>query len=261
MKMEDNDVRQLFFCSTEIRVGNGVSTPFWEARWLEDTAPKDLAPNLFNIAKFKSRSVSKELLNSNWIRNLGNVDSETLVEEFTMLFMALSNINLNDQQDTKTWRWTPNGKYTVASAYERQFCGSIALFPAGIIWKAATESKCKFFVWLVLHDRVLTSHNLIKRNWPCNPDCPLCLCFHETNVHLITDCNFTEAVWNLAQHHDLPPYATMSHQGGPEGWVRFISSSGTKNEKRKKLGLLFTFWWGICKARKNVIFSDVSGGI
>jgi hypothetical protein len=50
--------RQLFFASTVIQVRNGKSTPFWEARWLQGAAPKDLAPNLYKIAKFKSRMVN-----------------------------------------------------------------------------------------------------------------------------------------------------------------------------------------------------------
>jgi hypothetical protein len=161
--MEDVTVRQLFFYSTHVWVGNDKNTPFWEARCFEGIAPKDLAPNLFKIARYKRRSVRKEFYNDNWIRNLGNIDLEILIEEFTKLFMTLSNVTLNDQQDIISWRWTPDGKYIVASAYACQFRGAITLFPAGMIWKDISEPKCKFFVWLTLHDRVLTAHNMIKR--------------------------------------------------------------------------------------------------
>jgi hypothetical protein len=44
-------------------VGNGKTTPFWESRWLQGAAPKDLAPSLFEIARFKKRYVSTELSN------------------------------------------------------------------------------------------------------------------------------------------------------------------------------------------------------
>ncbi|GJN06929.1 hypothetical protein PR202_ga24706 [Eleusine coracana subsp. coracana] len=36
----------------------------------------------------------------------------------------------------------------------------------------------------------------MKRNWPCNVNCSLCYCMPETTPHLLTECNFTEAVWN-----------------------------------------------------------------
>jgi hypothetical protein len=155
-----------------------------------------------------------------------------MIEEFTMLFMALSNVTLNDQQDIISWRWTPDGKYTVASVYAYQFRGAISLFPTGIIWKAISKPKCKFFVWLTLHDRVLTAHNMIKRHWPCNPDCPLCLCCYETIVHLLTQCNYLEAVWNLvAQRKHLPSFTIMAQQGGPLGWVGFLYASGSRKDR------------------------------
>jgi hypothetical protein len=53
MKME------LFLCSTMVTVGNGKNTPFWKTRWLDGVAPKDLAPHLFSIARYKGRSVHR----------------------------------------------------------------------------------------------------------------------------------------------------------------------------------------------------------
>jgi hypothetical protein len=47
IKVVDPINRQLFFSSTWIQVGNGKTTPFWEAKWLFGAAPKELAPNLF----------------------------------------------------------------------------------------------------------------------------------------------------------------------------------------------------------------------
>jgi hypothetical protein len=67
-------------------------TPFWEAKWLDGAAPKYLAPNIYQFAHFKSRSVHDELRSSNWIKNLGNIDSTPLIEEFTLLFMALASV-------------------------------------------------------------------------------------------------------------------------------------------------------------------------
>jgi hypothetical protein len=53
-------------------VGNDNNTPFWESRWLNGQAPKQLAPNLYQAAKFKTRSVYTELKTHNWIKNLRN---------------------------------------------------------------------------------------------------------------------------------------------------------------------------------------------
>jgi hypothetical protein len=59
--------------------------------------------------------------------------------------------------------------------------------------KPKTKPKCQFFAWLATHNKALTIDNLMKKNWPCNPNCALCYCVPETNNHLI-ECNFTRAV-------------------------------------------------------------------
>jgi hypothetical protein len=94
-----------------------------------------------------------------------------------------------------------------------------------------------FFVWLVLHNRVLTSDNMIIKNWPCNPICSLCSCLHETTSHILTECNFTEATWNLvAPKFGLLGYYTISHTSNPEGWIRVLAGSGSAVDKKSKIG-------------------------
>jgi hypothetical protein len=60
--------------------------------------------------------VQKDLQNSNWIRNQYNIDNEEQLDEFVMLFMAISEINLTNQKDNFFWKLTANGKYSVALA-------------------------------------------------------------------------------------------------------------------------------------------------
>jgi hypothetical protein len=42
---------------------------------------------------------------------MGSINSAELLEEFTMLYMALAPIQLNDQNDEIVWKWTGDGKY------------------------------------------------------------------------------------------------------------------------------------------------------
>jgi hypothetical protein len=48
----------------------------------------------------------------------------------------------------------------------------------------------------------------------------------------------------------------MSAVGGPIQWVKQLFFGGTKKEKKRKLGILFTFWWMIWKERNSRIFED-----
>jgi hypothetical protein len=236
--------RQLFFSSTTMQVGNGKATPFWESRWLEGRAPKDLAPHLYAIAKFKKRLVHDEMRNDNWIRGLRNIHTTQQIEEFTMLFIALASVTLTNQEDEINWKWTTNGKYSVFSAYECQFIGAMSHFSVDDIWRAITEPECQFFAWLVLHNNVLTVDSMAKKHWNCNPLCSLCLCISETTPHLLAECNFTEATWNLISHRfNLPNYSVISSSGGLEQWMQLFRTTLLGKERRKKIDILFSFWW------------------
>jgi hypothetical protein len=107
---------------------------------------------------------------------------------------------------------------------------------------------CKFFAWLVLHDRVLTAENMAKKKWPCNLFCTLCLCINETTSHLLTQCNYTEATWNLVAL-SLTCQALTCWE--PQ---EVILNTGSRKEKRKNLGILFTFWWLLWKERNQITF-------
>jgi hypothetical protein len=187
--------------------------------------------------------VATELQNSSWIRNLGVIDNPDVLEEFTLLYIALSTVVLNDQRDQIIWRWTSNGQYTAALAYNCQFIGAMTSFPAKDIWKAIAESKCKFFAWLVLHNRAQTVDNLLKKNWHGATECSLCLCHEEAATNLLTQCNFTEALWNLvANCFNLPSFADMRFKQGPIEWANSLLASGNNKDRRKKIGILFCLW-------------------
>jgi hypothetical protein len=105
-----------------------------------------IAPNLFKQARFKKRMVATELQDNNWIKNLGEINSTSALEEYILLYSALSTMALTDQRDQIIWRWTSNGKYTAKSAYNCQFAGAMTTFRAKEIWKALSEPKCIFYV-------------------------------------------------------------------------------------------------------------------
>jgi hypothetical protein len=119
------------------------------------------------------------------------------MNEYVTLSIAIASTPLTEQHDQITWRWTANGQFSAASAYNCQFNGSYSYFLATKISKAKAEPKYKFFAWLVLHNRALTVDNMLKKNWPCNPLCPLCYCQQETTEHILLQCNYVEALWTL----------------------------------------------------------------
>jgi hypothetical protein len=98
---------------------------------------------------------------------------------------------------------------------------------------------------------------MIKKSWPCDYYCSLCLCMHETTDHLLTKCNYIEATWNLiAPKFQLRAYSVMGHLEGPLEWVWELLQVGSKSLKRTNLGIFFTFWWLIWKEHNRRVFEN-----
>ena len=72
------------------------------------------------------------------------------MESFVQLWDLVQGVQLSDQQDQITWRWTPDGTYTTKSAYNAQFLGSFSNFRREYVWRADAEGKHKFFAWLLI---------------------------------------------------------------------------------------------------------------
>jgi hypothetical protein len=86
-----------------------------------------MAPNLYNMAYFKWRTVAKELLNNNWIYAIHHISTTQELLEFINMWVVLKNIRLSQEEnDTLIWNRTSNGDYTAASTYKIQFQGSHA---------------------------------------------------------------------------------------------------------------------------------------
>jgi hypothetical protein len=99
--------------------------------------------------------------------------------------------------DRYKWKLTQDGSYSSKSAYKAFFVGSIKFSPWRRIWKTWAPPRCKFFIWLVVHNRVWTADRLARRNLPHPESCPLCDQVDETINHLLVGCVFARQVWSL----------------------------------------------------------------
>jgi hypothetical protein len=133
---------------------------------------------------------------------------------------------------------------------------AFSTFPAKQIWQAKAEAKCNFFARLLLHNRVLTADNMLKRNWDFNPFYPFCMCMHETSDHLFSQCNYTEETWNLlAPKFGLWNFSDIPCSNSLRGWTDFFLSSSPSAQKKMRLGMLFIFWWQTWKEPNRRIFN------
>jgi hypothetical protein len=127
-------------------------------------------------------------------------------------------------------------------------------FSPTYLWRALSEPKCKFFAWLALHNKILTTDNMAKKKLGLQSICPLCFCMPEIVDHLLTKCNFPKALWHtLAQRLNLPQYNLLNSPGGPLEWVYHLATDSSSS-RRKRLGLVFFIWWNLCEERNRRIF-------
>ncbi|WVZ62277.1 hypothetical protein U9M48_012041 [Paspalum notatum var. saurae] len=169
LEMPCNRVDRLFFnASIVVTVGDGKTAKFWHDSWLDGMALKNLAPHLFNLVPRKNKSVAWELSGENWIKTLRRKITTTVqIEEFVSLWTRLRDFQLQlDLPDSIVWKWSPDGIFSVNSAYRAQFYGSYSHLNANFVWKAQAEPKCKIFAWILLQDKLLTANNLAARGWP-----------------------------------------------------------------------------------------------
>jgi len=77
--------------------------------------------------------------------------------EFINLWDLLYDFQLQPEvEDAHIWRLSSSGQYSAKSAYEGFFIGSTLFGPYERIWKSWAPPKCRFFMWLVAHDRCWT---------------------------------------------------------------------------------------------------------
>jgi hypothetical protein len=108
-----------------------------------------------------------------------------------------------------------------------------------------------------MHDKPLIADNMEKKNCHCDPTSTLCFCQQETASHLLTECNYTEACWRkFALSFSLLGYDQLHTLHGLLEWLMFFQLTYKKNERRKKVGYLFKFWWHIWKERNHRIFDS-----
>jgi len=133
-------------------LGNGLKMNFWNDGWLQGCTPRDIAPNLFKFTTRKKLTVNMVLTNNSWIADIPIHRGITTVHlaEFAYLWSRIRNVQLSPlEEDRITWKFTPSGQYSAASAYKAQFIGCTRAERPNYLWKSWAPPKCKFFMWLV----------------------------------------------------------------------------------------------------------------
>ncbi|CAN1187052.1 Putative ribonuclease H protein At1g65750 [Linum perenne] len=146
-------------------------------------------------------------------------------------------------EDTFLWGENRKGIFTIKSAYNLVANQSSSNSDPGWdkIWKWRGPHRVKFFLWLAIHNRLLTNAERTRRHLTPSPTCSRYNSPNESVSHALRDCPIATEIWRRL---GFP----VDH---PAQWIR----NGLGKENILLFGITAWFMW---KARNDSIFLEVN---
>ncbi|XVF32879.1 hypothetical protein REPUB_Repub17cG0121000 [Reevesia pubescens] len=234
---------------TKHLVLNGRGTFFLKDRWLGDQALK----NRCSLPNLDDSSLVSEFIDAS-----GSWDWEKLINIPRELKEQLASFSpVPDLDDQVIWSAAPNGLFSVSSAY------NLLLQPATPnpdwmkVWQLDIPPRIKHFLWLLLHNRLLTKEACVRRGLTDSLHCPRCDAPVENTCHLLRDCQSSRDLWcTWLRGESLDKFNSLSLSD----WVRFnLSRQNVLVSELIPWPILFAFGcWYIWKWRNLIIFENGS---
>ncbi|XP_004289445.1 PREDICTED: putative ribonuclease H protein At1g65750-like [Fragaria vesca subsp. vesca] len=208
------------------RIGDGAKIKFWNA-----TIKEFWCDTSWNISLLKS----------------------VLPDHVVMQIISVPSGFGVSGHDKLIWNATANGKFSVKSTYNSFFDSAGVSNPLWThLWKLNCPPKLKTFMWSVLHQKILTNVQRVRRGFSTIASCPICKNADETLLHLLRDCPRSQAIWNSILR---PGSITNSFSLDWNGWIsaQFHCHVVIKNNIQWCNLFVFVCWF-IWKWRNKVIF-------
>jgi exonuclease III len=259
------EVECLIYMAVITEVGDGTNTLFWKDKWLEGHSIRDLAPRVYALVsnrRIGKRTVREALTDGKWLEDIqGFISADGLVE-FLKIWDLLSLVELQEgTPDKHIWRISSSGVYSAKSAYEILFQGAVYFRPALRIWKSHAPPKCRFFMWLVAHNRCWTADRLARRGLPHPAKCVLCDQEEEDIQHLMVGCVFARQVWfSLLRRVRLSQLAPQPQDIFDDWWER-VEAVVSDDLRKGVNSLIILGAWSIWRHRNDCVFNGSSPSV
>ncbi|KAE8655679.1 hypothetical protein F3Y22_tig00117021pilonHSYRG00176 [Hibiscus syriacus] len=233
-------------------IGNGIVVCFWDDIWISNLGP--LKNHLLSPFDTVSHQSFNDFINPNgeWnIANLAALFDNSIVRHI----VGIAPPTPEDREDKCIWRWSPNYKFSVSSAYKTLQSNNWNTFDANwkSVWKLQVPQQIRVFIWTVLLQRLMTILERYKWKLTSDTTCPFCG-NEESIMHSLRDCPEIKHLWQQIIPPSWPEaffsldfwnwilenlYVTSIHSNGSYSWNK----------------LFFSLLWQIWKHQCDLVFS------
>jgi hypothetical protein len=171
-------------------LGNGENINFWKDNWCGTSLVE-----LFNIPDHISQNltstVSDYIVNGTWCfppQLLQSFNISSIIHKVV--------IPLDPTPDKLLWIHTDSGNLHLKDAYSFKLQQFQDLHWAKVIWSPDIPPSKSLFVWRLMHDKVPTDEQLLKRGCYLPSMCNFCCKNAESSFHIFFQCDFAIQLWS-----------------------------------------------------------------
>jgi hypothetical protein len=218
---------------------------------MEDIVPQLLAA--IHKQRINKCTVQEGICGNKWISDIRGALTVGVIVEYLHLWNILSNVGLHQEvHDSHFWGFTTNGKFSVKSAYEGFFYGSVKIEPFERVWRTCALAKCQFFVWLVTLNKCWTADRLAKRGLDCDQE-------EEDTDHLLLSCVFVRDFWfRFLQQVQLQELAPQLEDKSFMDWWRKIDEESLGSIQKGFNSLIILGAWTMWMHHNMCIFDGIA---
>jgi hypothetical protein len=172
----DNTIRLL---------GDGKEINFWNVNWCGTPLFEQLYIPI-KISHSLSSSVSDYIFNGHWV----------MPTQLSLVYHNLSSIiSQVTIPDKLLWKHTEPGDLQLKEAYHFKMQQFQDLCWAKYIWSIDIQPSKYLFVWRLMHEKVPTDENLMRRSCCIPSMCNICNMHVESSFHIFFECDYAIKLW------------------------------------------------------------------
>lgn len=179
-------------CQWSLRSGKSVS--LWNDRWVGGDLLSEALSVSMPCPLPNGRVCDAVLPDGQWNWNIFSGISTSLLVRIA----SIKPPSNSDGDDVAFWGLSPNGKFSVSSAYT--FLGKEGWRDEAAYWNLAWRwngpQRIRTFLWICFLQRHLTNSECFRRGLIGDPGCKTCTTEEETLLHCLRDCPLASVIWH-----------------------------------------------------------------